>query len=196
MAEEAKAKEIDVAAITKSVTEAVTKTVIESLKPQLGAIDELAKNQKVLADTIAALPPAKADAKADAKTDGKADGKAEPLTVETVAKLVADGIAADRKAQADEAGKAQARKASVDKLVAEKLGGDAEFAALLTADTDEGLARQADVLAAKVKALKPDFGGASKDGGTTPNGTSTAVKPMGNLSEGTAKFAAQIKLPA
>lgn len=185
------AGKIDVAAITKTVTEQVT----AALKSK---IDELVNNQKVLADTLAADKKAAQDAAtAEAQKAAKSDGESKPeaLTADAVQKLVSEAIAADRKAQAEAAAKNGAREALVAKVVKEKLGGNANLGALLAGDDEASLAAAADKLAAEIKTYKPDFGGAAKEGGTPPGGD--AKQPLsGNLSPGVAAFANSIKLPA
>lgn len=160
--------------------------IAESLKPvteQLGqtaqTLKSLGENQKVIADTLKELPPAPAEGK-----EGDAD---QP----DVKQLIADSIAAALKERDDAAGKAAARQATIDKLVAEKLGGRKELASLLKGESDEDLTASADALA---KVVNLDFGGAAKNGGKTPN-QGDAPKPIGVLSEGTQKFADSLEIP-
>lgn len=181
---------IDVAAITKSVTEEVKKFLAQTYDPKF---EELTKNVGVLADTIKNAPPAKAEG---AQAGSGKDEKPEALTAEGVSKIVADAIAADRAAQTEAANKTAGRQKLIEKVAAEKLGGDKDLARFLTGDDEAALGRSADELAAKIKTFKPDFGGATKDGGTTPGGDGGAPKANPNLSPGTAAFANSIKLPA
>ena len=176
---------VDVAAIVKTVTEQVSKAVQTQ-------IDQLASNVKVVADTLEKLPPAKA---ADAKDPGKA--QPEPITAEKIAEIVNKTLS-DRDAAAQaQAAKQGDRKKIVDKLVAEKLGGDADLAKFLPGDGDEAsLTAAADALAGKLKTLKPDFGNASKDGGKTAAAGDGKVKQIPGLTEGQTKFAESLKLPA
>jgi hypothetical protein len=136
-----------------------TSAQLESLQKQ---VQDLLKNQQVLSDTIAADKPG--------------------VTAEQVAELVTTTVsqiltqreeqAQQQQAQQQQAAEAQAqRDALVDKLVTEKLGGDRELAGFLTGETEEQLAASAETLAAKLRAIKPDFGGASKAGGEIPAGT-------------------------
>ena len=180
------AGKIDAAAITRSVTEAVLKSV-------QGTLADLTKNQQVLADTFAASQKAAADAAAKAAPkDGAAGGS---LTAEAVSKLVNDGVAAALKAQSDAAAATAAQQALREKVAAAKLG-DGKKAGLLTAGDEAALNAQADALAAEFKALRPDFGGAAQNGGTTPlKGAGTGTQNL-NLTPGTAAYAATIKLPA
>lgn len=169
---------IDVAAMIKSVTQQVTQAVSQQ-------IADITKNQQVLADTLAEVQKKAAESPAPAKG----------ITPEEVSKLVAEQLKTRDEAAQKTAGKQALR----DKIAKEKLGGDADLAALLPDTDDEAqLAKVADTLAAKVKLAKPDFGGAAstgKDGGTTPNqGQAPALNP--NLPAGVAKFAASMKLPA
>lgn len=200
MAGEAKEDtKVDVAAITKSVTE----QVLAGLKPQLDEFAEVKKNVGVIASEMAASKADAAKAAAEAAEAAKAgkDGKdakagdAAAITPEAINKLVTDGVAAAMKARDDEAGKKAAREAKIGELVKTKLAGNAELGKLLTGATDEELAAQAEAIAAEAKKLRPDFGGASKDGGDAVT-AQQAKAPIGNLSPGTAKFAESIKLPA
>lgn len=178
---------IDLAAITKSVTESLTKTLTERYDKQF---EELSKNVGVLADTLKnALP---ATATAEEKKDEK---KSDPITTETVAKIVADQLAAANKAQTDDAAKKAARAQLVEKVTKEKLGGDADLASFLTGDDEASINASADKLATKWRSVKPDFGGAQKDGGETP-GTNETPVTNGNLTPGVAAYAKSLKLPA
>lgn len=179
---------VDVAAIVKDVTEKVA----ASFKTQ---IDELAKNQKIFADTFE-TELKKLGEKAAGEPSRKADATgAEP---QTVAKLVADALAERDAAAAEKARSAEAAKAARTKVGLEKLFGNADLVDLLPDTADEAqLIAAAEKLAATAKKLKPDFGNAAaKDGGTVP-GTGEAAKviPPGNLTPGAAKFAASITLP-
>lgn len=57
-------------------------------------LDDLVKNQSILADTLAKLPPASAE---QPKTEQPKSAKAEPLTLEQVQKTVNDALAAHDK---------------------------------------------------------------------------------------------------
>lgn len=177
---------VDVAAIVKTVTEQVSKAVQTQ-------IDTLAANVKVVADTLEKLPPAKVEGDA-----GKKDDKApEALTAEKVAEIVAKTLSDREAAAAAQAAKNGDRQKIVDKLIAEKLGGDKDLADYLPTEGDEAaLTAAADKLAGKIKTLKPDFGGASKDGGTPPGQDAGKVKQLPGLTEGQTKFANSLKLPA
>lgn len=82
----------ELASITKNVTDGV----MASLKPQFDQVGELAKNQKILADTIKQLPPAQTE---EQKTGESGKTKPEPVTAESIGKIVADQIAAAQKSQ-------------------------------------------------------------------------------------------------
>jgi hypothetical protein len=178
---------IDVAAITKSVTEALAKTLTERYDNQFA---ELTKNIGVLADTLKNAPPAKTE---DKKADDK---KPETVTPEAVAKIVADQLAAADKARSEAATTKAQRDALIAKVTKEKLGGDADLGALLVGDDEAALVKSADALATKIKTFKPDFGGVAKEGGETPGETKSGQKAFSNLSPGTAAYASSLKLPA
>lgn len=135
----------------------VNDAISKVLAPITKSLGDLAENQRVLASTMEKLPPAK---QADTKE------KPEPLTPESIAKIVQDTLAADRKAQNDQVAKAAAIKTAKEKVIADKLGGDAELGGFLP-DTDDAaqLTAAAEKLAVKVtpKAKVP---GVSADGGT------------------------------
>lgn len=136
-----------------SDTTALTKTVTE-LQAELA---DMRKNQKILADTLAAQPPV--ESTKTEKQSAKGDAKAEPLTLEQINKVLDARETA--KAQAD------ARKQLVDRVVKEKLGGDAELAAFLPASgTEAEIVAAAEKLAARVRPA--NIGGANRDGGTPP----------------------------
>ncbi len=163
------------ALIAEAMTNLKTE-ILDSVKTTVtGTVTEAVKP---IADQVAAIKPG--------------DG----LNSEAVAKIVGDQLDARLKAAAASDQAKAARQATIDKIVKEKLGGNANLGKLLTGQTDEELTAQADLIAAEAKALKPDFGAASKDGGTTPNQTaSPAANALNGLTPGVAKFAESIKLP-
>jgi hypothetical protein len=153
----------------------VKSMIADAIKPFADQLKEVSAQAKIANDTLAALPPAKAG---DGKAEEKQAEKTATITAESVAKLVADAIAADRKQQQDESAKQAARAAKIDAVAKAKLGGNADLAKLINAADDAGIDQQADLIAAQAKALKPDFGGAKADGGTTPNtGANAATAP-------------------
>lgn len=166
--------------LTKEDVQAI---IADALKP-------LAENQKILADTLAKLPPA-------AKEPEKKDGEVKPLTAEDVARIVAEQVKTARETDAQAAAKQAARQKVID---AKLKGVPAEFLASLPDSADEKeLTAAADKIVARVGELKialPDVGGASKDGGTTASQPATPANKAPFLTEGEAKFAAGIKLPA
>lgn len=171
--------QIDLAAITKSVTEGV----LAAIKPQLekvGQIDELVKNQKTIADTLAQLPPAKPAEKKEAV----AGDAPKALDEAAVAKIVADALAADRKNQQTTA----EQKAARDAFVADPANGLAKlpdaYKAQLGNDPAKWPAEAAALKGGWEKFVKdnnipiPDVGGANREGGTTPaSGGGEKAKP-------------------
>lgn len=147
----------------------VKSIIAEAIGPITTALGSLGENQKVLADTLKALPPA---AKAD--DAGKKD-EAAALTPEAVTKIVTDAILADRKAQQTTGEQQQARQKFADTRLKnlpaayrDRLGNDptkweTEAAALAEAF-------KADMAALKITV--PNVGGESS-GGQSPQ----AVQP-------------------
>jgi hypothetical protein len=169
------------AQITKAAVDAATAAVTEVLKPVATQVQQLADSQKSLTERVEAIKPG------------------EGVNAEAVAKIVGEQLAQREAASQASADKSAARQATIEKLVKEKLGGNADLGKLLTGETDEQLAEQADAIAAEAKKLKPDFGGAAsagKDGGTPPLGAQQAPSTsLSGMSEGTQKYADSIKLP-
>jgi hypothetical protein len=132
----------------------VNAAVAAALKPITDTLKSLGDNQKILGDTLAALPPAKAE-------DKKQADRPAGLTLDAVQKLLDDrDKAASAKTQ---------REQLVSQLVKDKLGGNAALAAALTGETPEQLAASADKLAASLKPATPaNVGGAATGGGTPP----------------------------
>ena len=168
-----------------------SKPLADSIATMATAQAQITKDLGVVADTLKALPPATPANKDDV------DPKDKVLTREDVEKLADERADAKLAARDDAATKKAARQASIDKIVKEKLGGNAELGKLLVGDDEAAIAASADTLAGEVKKFKPDFGGAAaKDGGTVPNGDAPPAPVNANLSPGVAKFAASMKLPA
>lgn len=148
---------VDVAAIAKQVTESVLSQVGKLLEP-------ITANQKVLADTLAKLPPAPAaTAAAGTEKDEKAP---KGLTVEEAQKLFSELLAGQQKAsQATAAREAfiSANLAKLPKPYQGQLGTDPakwaeEAKSIQKSFEDEWVAR-----GGKLESL----GGAARDGGTT-----------------------------
>jgi hypothetical protein len=170
------------------------KSTVESL------VKPIADNQKVIADTLAALPPAKKEDAAAAKV-----GDAKPLGAEDVSKIVTEAIKADRTAQAQASATSEKKTAARNKVIEAK--GLKEFDAILLAglpDTDDeaALGAAADKVAAASNArgmkLAANVGGAAKDGGITPGKeTAAAPKQIGSgMTDGQQALASSIKMPA
>lgn len=165
------------------------KSTVESL------VKPIADNQKVIADTLAALPPAK-------KEDKPADA-AKPLGAEEVSKIVAEAIKADRAAQSQATASSEKKTAARSKVIEAKglKGLDPMLlAGLPDSDDEAALNASADkiVAAANKAGIKlADVGGAGKDGGVTPGKeTAAAPKQIGSgLSDGQQKLASSIVLP-
>jgi hypothetical protein len=137
--------QIDVAAITQTATQAAVEAATKAVQSR---IEELSKDQKILADTIAASNP----------------GLSAEQIAELATKAVNDTLAGREQKEAT----AAARRATIEKLVAEKLGGNANLAAFIQGDDAAALTASADALAEQLRTIRPDFGGATKAGGTPP----------------------------
>lgn len=191
----------------------VTDSIAGALKPindALAPLGDVIKNQKVLADTMAADAKAKADAAAAAAEEAKknptttttAAPPAAPLTAEAVAKLAADAVTAAMDAR-DKAAKSSTER---DAFIADKLKGiPAIYAAKLGSDPAKWAAEEqairetfkADL--AKVPGVTvKDVGGGEPGGSTSTTQTAdqkiTAFKATG-LSDGEAELAANMELP-
>ena len=177
------------AALTaEAIAKLINDGVAAATRPLVERVEAIQQAEQQRAEAAAAA------AKPDAEKQ-KPDG---PLTVESVGKLVADALAADRNQQAEQAGRQQARQATVNKLVADKLGGDASLASLLTADDEAGLARQAEAMSAKLdatrQAARPDLPGTRAEGGSLPSGqTGSPPARFGLLTPGQSKLAESLK---
>jgi hypothetical protein len=198
---------IDVAAITKTVTDAV----LASIKPTLDATTqsqaELAKNHRILADTLEKLPPAKADKETGEPGDkGKPAPDASPLTPEAITKMITEAIAADRQQQQT----TQAAKSERDSFVGSEASGLARLPAAYQNQLGPDRARWADEAKAIVHQWEADFkaaggtvanlGGANREGGDATGGANgqdaAGRKKFSGLAEGTEKFAGELKIPA
>ena len=165
----------------------------DPIKPETPAGQQSGVDQEAMQKAVnAAVQAAVQDAVAQAVKPlaEQVAAQAKPITADDVAKLVGEQF----KSRDQAAAKAAGKKALIDKITKEKLGGDADLAALLPDTEDEAaLSKAADTLAAKTKP-KGDFGGADKGGGSLPGpGSPAPANP--HLSPGVAKFADSIKLP-
>lgn len=147
--------------------ESITKTVTDAVAAQAEAQSKVSARQKFINEKLAGIPDAFHSMIGN-----------DPTKFEDQAKALREALKATGfKAAEDSADAGDAsggRKAAIEKLVKEKLGGNADLGKLLTGATDEELAAQADAVAAQFKQIKPDFGGAAStggDGGQTPNDT-------------------------
>lgn len=169
------------------------KSTVESL------VKPIADNQKVIADTLAALPPAKKEEKpADAAA---AAGKA--LTVEDVGKVVAEAIKADRTAQSQATAASEAKTAARNRVIEAKGLKNLDpllLAGLPDSEDEAALNGAADkiVAAANKAGIKlADVGGVKKDGGDTSTAAAPAKLGVGSgLTAGQQSLANSIKLPA
>jgi hypothetical protein len=165
----------------------VTAIVAESLKSVTGTLTELAKNQKVLADTLAAQAPA-----ADAKKS---------LSAEDVQKLVADGVRAATEQQQQTAEQKAAREA----FIKDEKNGLAKLPAAYVGQLGPDPTKWAEQAKAITETFKADFtaaggkvenvGGAAREGGDASGEKPAANKKFSGLAEGTEKFASEIKIP-
>jgi hypothetical protein len=159
----------EVKAIVAEQVQSLTQSVSEVSK----TLGEVTKNQKVLADTLAAV---------------------KVPSGEEIAQIAAEKAQAAIAAQRQTSEQAAARQATIDKLVAEKLGGKAELGKLLSAASEAELTAQAEAIATALP--KPDVPPASENGGATPNAQpGPVISPLSGLSAGVAGYAASIKLP-
>ncbi len=174
---------------------AVEKKIADAVAAQVGklgeSVAELAKNHKIFADTYTADQTKAAEA---AKAAAAAGDKGTPpqagqgdkdapaaLTPEAVTKLVADALAADRKAQQSTAEQKAEREAFLNNPANGLAKLPDPFKAQLGADpakwADE--AKQVTAswskFAADNKITIPDVGGAARDGGTPPGGAGGAA---------------------
>jgi hypothetical protein len=150
-------------------------------------IDELAKQNKILADTLAATKPvdelaiaAKASESAKAAALGELDVRA--ATAAATAKKTA------------------ARQAVLEGTLKEVFAKVPELEQLPDSDDPAVLDAAAQKILARAKELKlvvPDVGGATKDGGAVPAaGTPATPAKFAGLTPGLARFAGGLKLPA
>lgn len=183
---------------TAGVTlEAVSKLIADAVKPLTDSLAETVKNQKVLADTMAADAKAKADAEAAAKTEAakpEAGKEATALTPEAVRKMVADTMAQTLKARDDAAQSSAAR----DTYLADKMKGvPAAYQSKLGSDPTKWAAEEQAIrdglkadLAAMGATVKDVSGGNATSQADTPKTSANA-----NLTPGQAAFAAGLVLP-
>jgi hypothetical protein len=111
---------VDQAAINKAVSDALAAALPNAISSAVtAAIKPLADNQKVLADTLAALPPAK-------KEEG-GGGEAKPLTAEDVGKLLDQKLTAQQQSAAAAAARtafAGSKLKDLPQAYQDKLGND------------------------------------------------------------------------
>lgn len=187
----------DVKAIVADALGAAITPITDNLK-------SLGENQRVLADTLKALPPAGLEKKASEGKEGK-EGAATitgALTADEAKKMFAELLAANSEQQQTSAAQAAARKAFIAKpesglaklhpALQAKLGVDpAKWA-----DEAKAITQEWETYAKSSGIPLPDVGGASKDGGVTPAASGGTTINTDNLKPGTAALAREIKLPA
>lgn len=192
---------LDAAAVQKLVTDTVT----AALKPLGDSLGELAKNQKVFADTLMA-DAAKAAEAAKAKTDAdKKTDAPKPITLEDVQSAITNSLTSAFKTRDDAAATSTLRNSFIGEKMKDlpptyqsQLGNDpAKW------PTEEQAIRdrfRAEMAAAGFKV--PDVG-AGNAGGETGSGGKSQTQPnqakdlaaRGALSKGQAAFASSITLP-
>jgi hypothetical protein len=180
--------------IDQKALEAAIAAAIAPLTVELKA---LAGNQKVFADTLAALPPAAEKGKE--KEAGTGKDKEEPLTLAKIQELL------DKRDEAKNAlaAKSETKTALRSKVIGAKglkeldpmlLAGlpDTDDEAVLTAAADKLVA-----VANKSGIKLADVGGVKKDGGDTSTAAANVPKQIGSgLSDGQQKLASSIVLPS
>lgn len=161
--------------INKVIADAIG-PVLESIKGITGQLGELAKNQKVLADTYVQAAGEKGAA---AKTPA-ADGAATPLTLDAVTKLLDE-----REAKRSEGA---TKKAAREKFIAEQLKGVPEVYHSLLGDDEKAWAAKADEIRGKVKADVAALGAKLPDvaGDVTAAGTAKHPEAKADFSKLTA----------
>ncbi len=149
-----------------------------------GENKELARQNKILADTLAATKPVDETAIAEkAKTAALGEIDARSATAAATAKKTA------------------ARQAVLDGLLKEVHAKIPELVQLPDSDDPAVLETAAQKVLARARELKlvaPDVGGASKDGGQVPGGGAAAAAAparFSGLSAGLARFAGGLKMP-
>jgi hypothetical protein len=180
------AEATDKAAATAGITkedvqgliDAAIKPVTETLKSTADALKSIGDNQKVIADTIAKLPPAsskgddKGKAAAGADAAGKGDDKAaQALTPEQIAKIATDAATAAMNQQRESAELATRREAFVKSaesglsklppVYQSRLGNDPSK----WADEAKGLVGEWEAFAKANGLADKTLGGATRDGG-------------------------------
>lgn len=177
--------------VNQAITAAI-RPVTEAVSPLAQTLKDLAANQKVMADTMAAD-------KAKAET-GAAD-KAKPLTKEDVTLLVGEAIqgaftqqAAAQQSSAQREAFIQQKLAGVPPVYANQLGTDPAKWAEQEAQIREQFKADAAKLGLKVS----DVSGGNPGGASTASATDdqkiTQLKAAG-LSDGEANFAATLQMP-
>jgi hypothetical protein len=195
---------LDATAIGKLINDAIG----AALKPITDGLGELAKNQKVLADTFAADQQKAAEAAkaaaAATTTDAKKGEPPKPLTLEDVTKVVNDSVANQLKTREEAAASTEAR----NKFIGEKLKDlTPAYQNLLGNDPAKWAAEEqqirdkfkAEITAAGLKI--PDVGGGNAGGATGSGGAGGAAPPTSNpyldkgLTPAQAGYANSLKLP-
>jgi hypothetical protein len=190
----------DLDAVKSLIADAI-KPISEGITPLANEVKDLAANQKVIADTMAA-DAAKAADVAKPKTTDPAGAAAAPVTADAVAKMVSDAIATAEKqrqqaqqASADREAYVQAKLKDLPAIYQAKLGNDpAKWPA------------EEQTIRASAQADFKAMGGSVKDvpgsagAGATPSGAASAEKitqfKASGLSDGEAQFAASQVIPA
>lgn len=174
----------------------VAEAVAERLKPVAETLTALSENQKVIADTLAKLPPAGEGAGGAKKKDAE---EPKPPTADEIKKLVADGIAAAAAAQQQTAEQKAAKAAFLEQHLAKlpeaykrQLGDDPKSWAAEATSIQKQF--ETDFKAGGGKTT--DVGGAGRDGGTAASGQAAAASGKSFIPENTAKQAAAIVMPA
>jgi len=185
-------------AALKPVTDQLAQ--IKPLQDQVTALTtnfkSVADNQKVMADTLAALPPASKEKKEEKKEEAKS------LGADDVTRIVSEAIKADRTAQAQASASSEKKTAARNKVIAAKGLNDLDpllLAGLPDSEDEAALTAAADkiVAAANKAGIKlADVGGVKKDGGETKGEKKDVPKPVGSgMSDGQQKLASAIVLP-
>lgn len=124
-------------------------------------------------------------------------------TADALAKQIQDGLTAQQKAAADAAAVTQAKTSARQKVIDAKLKGvpDSLLGSLPDTADEAALSAAADALRKTLESLPgvklSDVGGASKDGGAAAGSSAARITSTNSgLTDGQAKFANEIKLPA
>jgi hypothetical protein len=160
-------KKDDAAGLSKADVEQIVsdalgkslKTVTDAVTSISGTVGDLAKNQKVLADTMAA--------QAAPKPEEKKEGEQKPLTIEDVGKAISDALGKQQQTQQQQQARGEFISKNLAKLPArfqQALGNDpAKWA-----DEAKTIQGEYEQLVKSVGGKLENVGGADRDGGTTP----------------------------